>query len=637
MTRTSRPGSLLALAGSILAASAVLGAAQSAHAQHWDRVLNPAPGAINLMLLLSDGTVMASANDGSDPIGNAWYRLTPDIHGNYVDGTWAPLAPMLDTRLNFQAQVLRDGRVFVSGGEFGTGGSAAEIYDPTTNVWTALSVPPALWTPGVNSFSDGNSKLLPDGSVLLMPVSPHQPGVPLRYDPATNVWSNAGHLFRGTGSGATWVKLPDNSILTIDPAGTLSERYIPATNTWINDGVVPVSLYDSFGFNMGGGVVLPNGKAFFLGATGHTALYTPSGTTAPGIWVAGPDIPGGMGTPDAPCAMMANGKVLCVASDAPTAGDHFPERVSYFEFDPTTNTFAQISNASGGSTNIPTNIAAMLALPDGSVLLSRRFANTSVWIPLGDPLPAWKPTINAITMNPDGSYHLTGTQLNGMSEGASYGNELQMSSNYPIVRLTGSTGNVYYARTFDWSSTGVQTGSEIVSTEFTVPAALPPDNYTPTVSASGINSDPFCVAPSIAQSSSSQNACQGGSVSFGVVAGGVSTLTYQWRRGLVNLSNTGEFSGVTTATLTISPATATDIGADYNCVVTNACGSETSSPIALFICAADFDCDGTVDFFDYDSFVVAFETGDPQGDFDADGTIDFFDYDAFVVAFEAGC
>ncbi len=45
-----------------------------------------------------------------------------------------------------------------------------------------------------------------------------------------------------------------------------------------------------------------------------------------------------------------------------------------------------------------------------------------------------------ITLNGDGSYHLTGTQLNGMSEGASYGNELQMSSNYPIVRLTGSTG-----------------------------------------------------------------------------------------------------------------------------------------------------------------------------------------------------
>ncbi|MEK6703218.1 MAG: hypothetical protein AABZ53_13210 [Planctomycetota bacterium] len=58
-------------------------------------------------------------------------------------------------------------------------------------------------------------------------------------------------------------------------------------------------------------------------------------------------------------------------------------------------------------------------------------------------------------------------------------------------------------------------------------------------------------------------------------------------------------------------------------------------------CPADFDADGTVDFFDYDAFVVCF-SGEacPPGktaDFDADGTVDFFDYDAFVVAFEAGC
>ncbi|MEK6703213.1 MAG: hypothetical protein AABZ53_13185 [Planctomycetota bacterium] len=58
-------------------------------------------------------------------------------------------------------------------------------------------------------------------------------------------------------------------------------------------------------------------------------------------------------------------------------------------------------------------------------------------------------------------------------------------------------------------------------------------------------------------------------------------------------------------------------------------------------CPADFDSDGTIDFFDYDTFVICFEGGPcPPGktaDFDADGTIDFFDYDSFVVAFESGC
>ncbi|MEK6701838.1 MAG: sialidase family protein [Planctomycetota bacterium] len=58
-------------------------------------------------------------------------------------------------------------------------------------------------------------------------------------------------------------------------------------------------------------------------------------------------------------------------------------------------------------------------------------------------------------------------------------------------------------------------------------------------------------------------------------------------------------------------------------------------------CPADFNADGSVDFFDYDAFVSCFEgIVCPPGktaDFDADGAIDFFDYDAFVVAFETPC
>jgi hypothetical protein len=57
-------------------------------------------------------------------------------------------------------------------------------------------------------------------------------------------------------------------------------------------------------------------------------------------------------------------------------------------------------------------------------------------------------------------------------------------------------------------------------------------------------------------------------------------------------------------------------------------------------CPADFNCDGFLDFFDYDAFVECFETevcGGNTADFNNDGFVDFFDYDAFVGAFEAGC
>lgn len=58
-------------------------------------------------------------------------------------------------------------------------------------------------------------------------------------------------------------------------------------------------------------------------------------------------------------------------------------------------------------------------------------------------------------------------------------------------------------------------------------------------------------------------------------------------------------------------------------------------------CAADFNGDGFLDFFDFDDFVVCFEGGacppGRSGDFNGDGFADFFDYDDFVAAFEAGC
>jgi hypothetical protein len=56
------------------------------------------------------------------------------------------------------------------------------------------------------------------------------------------------------------------------------------------------------------------------------------------------------------------------------------------------------------------------------------------------------------------------------------------------------------------------------------------------------------------------------------------------------------------------------------------------------LCPADVDGDGFIDFFDFDAFVQAFESGDTfTADFDGDGFVDFIDFDAFVTAYETGC
>lgn len=67
-----------------------------------------------------------------------------------------------------------------------------------------------------------------------------------------------------------------------------------------------------------------------------------------------------------------------------------------------------------------------------------------------------------------------------------------MASNYPIVQLVSSSGQVYYARTFGWSSTGVATGDASESVNFTVPGNVPSGTYSLYVIANGIrNSSPY--------------------------------------------------------------------------------------------------------------------------------------------------
>jgi len=462
----------------------------------WTPLANSAPDSINTMLLLPDGTVMAAdANTSAN-----WYQLTPDIHGSYINGTWSTLAPMNYTRLYYSSDVLPDGRVFVAGGEYGTGTTSAEVYNPVSNIWTIIPVPSGLIATNTNTppvgFLDSFSVLLSNGKVLLTPVAPANAGETATYDPVANSWSSA-YLVNGYDEDeATGVILPDNSIIVVDNQAQTTERYIPSLNQWIADASVPVALFDPYSGHEGAAFLLPNGQAFFIGSTPVTALYTPSGTTNLGTWAAGPSIPGSLGQPDAPAAMMVNGKVLCALSPTPTATNAFTTPTYFYEYDYSAGalgTFTQVTAPGGGSSlNEPTYIDRMLDLPDGTVLFTESGTQAYVYIPDLAPIASGQPTISSIAQNADGSYLLAGTQLNGISEGACYDANAQMNSNYPLIRMTNnSTGNVYYARTFNWSSTGVMTGTNTATTQFVVPTNAPLGAYTLVVVANGNASVPM--------------------------------------------------------------------------------------------------------------------------------------------------
>jgi hypothetical protein len=134
----------------------------------------------------------------------------------------------------------------------------------------------------------------------------------------------------------------------------------------------------------------------------------------------------------------------------------------------------------------------MLDLPDGTVLLSG-LGGSQLWVYTPDtgPLASGQPAIQSVTVNSDGSLHVTGTLFNGICQGASYGDDEQMDTDFPIA-LFNDGGTIYYGTTYNWSTTSVQTGSEVVSTEVQVPGALlgNPGSYTLQIVANGNFSNP---------------------------------------------------------------------------------------------------------------------------------------------------
>jgi hypothetical protein len=139
---------------------------------------------------------------------------------------------------------------------------------------------------------------------------------------------------------------------------------------------------------------------------------------------------------------------------------------------------------------LPCYTFEMLDLPDGTVLMSNFTSSAYIYTPdanTNSTVTSLKPTISSVTRAANGSYLLTGTLLNGISEGAAYGDDAQMSTNYPIVSLVNGS-KVYYARTYNWSSTGVRQTGKTVTTQFDPPLNLPTGTYSLYVSANGIKS-----------------------------------------------------------------------------------------------------------------------------------------------------
>jgi hypothetical protein len=459
----------------------------------WQALANQPSFNASTMFLLTDGAVLcqdAGAGLGGSP---NWWKLTPDAFGSYVNGTWSQVASSTNGPLYYASGVLRDGRVYIVGGEYNNGAqvelAAATRYDPVANSWTDLPVP----SPGWNRIGDAASTVLPDGRLMIGHLDSNKTAI---YDAATNAWTAAATKLNADSSEETWTLLPDQTVMTVDCHGhPATQKYVIPANTWVATGNTPSDLVEAASIEIGPGILLPDGRLFMVGATGSTALYTmPPIANQPGMWAAGPTLPTvagqQLGAKDAGACLLPNGKVLCVTGPVDGQANSFLKPSYLFEYDPATDTLAAITNPpnSGGA---PYE-GRLLLLPTGQALFSNQSTDVEVYTPDGAPDPAWRPQITAhpATIRRGVTYTLSGRQLNGLSQAVSYGDDAMAATNYPLVRLRNlSSGHVTFCRTHDHSTLGVQTGTVVHTTRFTVPTWIEMGPSELCVIANGICSD----------------------------------------------------------------------------------------------------------------------------------------------------
>ena len=466
--------------------------------------------------LLTDGRILLEDEQLLDV---AWWTLTPDNTGSYINGSWTQVASpgpcpngekssaTVYAPLYYASAVLADGRFVMVGGEYdydynylGNGGEVwtdqGAIYDPVANRWTCIAAPSG-WT----QIGDAESVVLADGTLMIAnPFNNQVATLNASTSPPSfnSPFTPAGKSADSRNDEEGWILLPDGDVFTTeiwnsnDGTVTPALTYSPVSKAWSSAGIAPDPLvlqskggvtYDETGPAM----LRPDGTVFASGAVGFNDVYD----SVSNSWSSGPSFPsvidnyisGGctitnvseqLVAADAPAALLPDSNVLIAPGpvDSQSACEWVPPSV-LLEFDGTSLT--QVAQPTFAS-QVPSYLGRLLPLPTGQVLYTNTYNYIELYTPAGTPEASWAPAIATWPAQVDvggTNYQLTGTQFNGLSQASSYGDDYQAATNFPLVRITNnSTGHVFYARTHSHSTMAVATGSATVSTEFDVPAAI---------------------------------------------------------------------------------------------------------------------------------------------------------------------
>jgi len=467
-----------------------------AMAQHWTPI-TPFPGlGAGTAILRTDGVVIVEevtgpASTGGYATGN-WWELVPDTGGSYATGSWSIFTSTIGfgyAPLYFGSAVLPDGRIVFEGGEYNFSSqddtNLGFVYRPALNIWLSVG-PPSGWS----KIGDSPTVVLPNGTFMLGDCCSTKEAL---LDAATLTWTSTGTGKADPNSEEGWTLLPNGKVLTVDTQnGTESELYNPSTGKWSLAGKLPVPITYNCANpkivpEIGPAVLRPNGTVFVAGANGETAIYKSSS----GKWSIGPVFPpnsageGQDGVADGPAAILPDGNVLVMASNINPC---FITPSDFYEFNGTN--FITAPSPPNASNEVSYD-GRMLVLPNGGhVLFTDGTTDVETYIPKGAAKSSWAPTITSSpsTIVAGDKYTIKGTQFNGLTQGAAYGDDAQSATNFPLVRITDAIGVVHYALTKNFSTMGVATGSKIVSAQFIAPSGMILGPATMVVVANGIAS-----------------------------------------------------------------------------------------------------------------------------------------------------
>ena len=469
----------------------LLGLSSFASAQKWVAAPPFEGSGAGTAIQRTDGSILVQelsgpASQGGTATGN-WYLFVPDENGNYSTGSWHFLAPppFLYAPLYYASAILPDGRLIMEGGEYDFTnkndinlGATLGINDKFTSV-----APPENW----GTIGDAPSVVLPNGNFMMGNCCSFQEAI---LNAKTMTWSTTGNGKLDSNSEEGWTLLPDGDVLTIDTEiARGAELYHYKTGNWTATSSVPspgLTTICQVGNipEIGPAVLRPDGTVFATGANGHTAIYN----SHTGTWTKGPTFPveNGFqfGVADGPAALLPSGRVLVMASGVTPCNT---TGALFYSFDGTFLNGVVLPPNSGNEVSFD---GRMLVLPTGNIFFTDGTQDVEIFVPAGSASSSWEPTITSFpsTVSLSKTYTLKGTQFNGLSQGAAYGDDAQSATNFPLVRIrNNATGHVRYAITQNFSS-GVATGSTIVSTQFIVSGATETGPSTLVVVANGIAS-----------------------------------------------------------------------------------------------------------------------------------------------------